>query len=55
MYRKYKQAELEKNEARAEEDKISKGHMDNRAIRKTGKEFIKKLYFKWRELEKQNG
>lgn len=54
MYRKYKQAELEKNEARAEEDKISKGHMDNRAIRKTGKEFIKKLYFKWRELEKQS-
>ena len=50
-----KQAELEKNEARAKNDKISKGHMDNRAIRKTGKEFVKSYTNKWRELEKQNG
>lgn len=51
-YDAYKEHELAKNELREEEDKISKGHMDNRAIRKTGKEFLKLLYLKWKEDNK---
>jgi hypothetical protein len=51
-YDTYKEHELAKNELREEEDKISKGHMDNRAIRKTGKEFLKLLYLKWKEDNK---
>jgi len=48
-YDDFKEGELHNNELREEEDKISKGHMDNRAIRRTGKEFLKLLYLKWKE------
>lgn len=50
-YDSYKEAELDKNEMRSEDDKLSKGHMDKRAMRKTGKEFLKRLWVKWNELE----
>ena len=52
IYDEFKKQEIEKNESRPEEEKLSKGHMDNRAIRKTGKEFLKKLYNSWKSLEK---
>ena len=55
MYDKFKENEVEKNEARPEEEQISKGHADNRAIRKTGKEFLKRLYNEWKEIETSNG
>jgi len=55
MYDKFKENEVEKNEARPEEEQISKGHADNRAIRKTGKEFLKRLYNEWKEMETSNG
>jgi len=52
VYDQFKKEELEKNELRPEEEKLSKGHMDNRAIRKTGKEFLKRLYNQWKFLNK---
>jgi hypothetical protein len=52
IYDEFKKQEIEKNESRSEEEKLSKGHMDNRAIRKTGKEFLKRLYNSWKSLEK---
>ena len=52
IYDDFKEQEIKKNEARTEEEKLSKGHMDNRAIRRTGKEFLKGLYNKWKSLEK---
>ena len=51
VYDSYKEAELEKNEMRPEDEKLSKGHTDKRAMRKTGKEFLKRLWIKWNELE----
>jgi len=53
VYDEFKEQEIEKNESRAEEEKLSKGHMDNRAIRRTGKEFLKSLYNKWKSLNKE--
>ena len=52
IYDEFKKQEIEKNESRPEEEKLSKGHMDNRAIRKTGKEFLKRLYNSWKSLKK---
>jgi len=54
VYDEYKAQELAKNEARSEEEKLSNGHMDNRAIRKTGKEFLKRLYNIWKFMNKEN-
>ena len=53
IYDDFKKQELEKNETRPEEEQLSKGHMDNRAIRKTGKEFLKRLYNHWKSLNKE--
>jgi len=53
VYDEFKEQELEKNETRLEEEKLSNGHMDNRAIRKTGKEFLKRLYNEWKSLNKK--
>ena len=53
IYDEFKEQEIEKNESRLEEEKLSKGHMDNRAIRRTGKEFLKKLYNSWKSLGKE--
>jgi len=53
VYDEFKEQEIEKNESRTEEEKLSKGHMDNRAIRRTGKEFLKSLYNKWKSLNKE--
>ena len=53
IYDDFKKQELEKNETRLEEEQLSKGHMDNRAIRKTGKEFLKRLYNHWKSLNKE--
>ena len=53
VYDDFKNQELEKNETRTEEEKLSKGHMDNRAIRRTGKEFLKCLYNEWKSLNKR--
>ena len=53
IYDKFKAQELEKNKARAEDDKLSNGHMDKRAIRRTGKEFLKCLYNEWKGLNKE--
>ena len=53
IYDEFKKQELEKNELRTEEEQLSKGHMDNRAIRKTGKEFLKRLYNRWKSLNKE--
>lgn len=54
IYDEFKGQELEKNESRIEEDKLSNGHMDNRAIRRTGKEFLKRLYNEWKILNKNS-
>jgi len=54
IYDEFKAKELEKNELRAEEDQLSKGHMDNRAIRRTGKEFLKTIWNKWKALNQEN-
>ena len=53
IYDEFKKQELEKNETRPEKEKLSNGHMDNRAIRRTGKEFLKGLYNKWKSLNKE--
>ena len=53
VYDDFKNQELEKNETRTEEEKLSNGHMDNRAIRRTGKEFLKRLYNQWKILNKE--
>tara|TARA_Y100000593_G_C4320080_1_gene343274 strand:+ start:455 stop:1426 length:972 start_codon:yes stop_codon:yes gene_type:complete len=54
VYDEFKSKELEKNELRAEEDQLSNGHMDNRAVRRTGKEFLKMVWNKWKALNQQN-
>ena len=51
-YDEYKQMELDKNEDREEDEKLSNGHMDKRAIRRTGKQFLKELWVYWNQLEK---
>ena len=38
---------------RTEEEKLSNGHMDNRAMRRTGKEFLKRLYNAWKLLNQE--
>ena len=58
IYEQYKILELEKNEERPEEGpedkrKISNGHMDNRAVRRTGKEFMRRLYNAWKLLNQE--
>ena len=53
VYEQHKVLELEKNEERTEEEKLSNGHMDNRAMRRTGKEFLKRLYNAWKLLNQE--